>query len=132
MSIRTILLSTCLVVSTAAYSGSALHATLLGDWELTGVGGPHNLITPARVALALGSRGAFRLLVWEQGDVVPQEVTGRYRVSDDVLELVVPGSGPPETFQVTWVASALVLQPVDSDQRPEGALWFEKQPWLAP
>jgi len=137
MSATSVLLACCLVASTAASApsaGSAFDATaLLGVWELSGVGDQHNLTAPQRMVLAFDPAGGFQMSVWERGEGVPQEVTGRYTIRGDQLELTIRGSDRSEEFRVAWSPSILVLQPVDPlGRRPGLPLHFEKRPWISP
>lgn len=69
------------------------------------------------------------MLVWEDGDVGPQEVTGRYEVEDGVLELD-PSGGPPDEFHLTLDGSVLILGPPPGERGL--AVRFERRPWIAP
>ena len=137
MLITNALLACTLIAPTSAAAtafGSSFDAMLLpGVWELTGVGGEHNLTAPQRMVIVFEPAGEFHTSVWEDCDIVPQEVTGRYTTSGDLLTLTVRGPDSPERFRVAWRHSVLVLQPVeDMNQRPAIPLHFEKRPWVSP
>ena len=135
MGLTSLLLTSCLVMSvgtsTASTGPTVATASLFGMWELTGVGGHHNLALPQRLVLVFAPAGDVKTYVWEGDDLAPQEVTGRYMVRDDLLEFTVPGSDAKEVFRVTWDVTVLVLGPLP-EERPGLPLHFERRIWISP
>lgn len=105
-------------------------SSVVGTWELTGIGVPDNLVTPERMILVLTPTGEFRTYVWEADELAPSETRGSYILRDGFLELTVPDLGAPEVFRVSGDAAAMELHAVE--ERRELPLHFERRPWTSP
>ena len=123
-----LLLFSAMLITAADAGGETMR--LIGTWELVGLGDETgNISRPQRTVMSFSASGEFKLSIWEHGEAQPYEASGRFNVSDDVLELTLGVPEEAESYRIRWDGSHLVLNPTDAPPHRSYPLRFEKRPW---
>src|SRR5215831_5308244 len=114
MRVAVALLASTFVASPAALAAPSVNAvdpsSLVGVWELTGVGGDHNLVTPRRQLFEFTPEGELRICTWEDDDPAPSGIRGHYVVRDDLLELTGDRPSELQVFRIVREGTVLILE----------------------